>query len=235
VEVYEYDAQTGALACVSCDPSGLPPTGDSLVPEVPHLFENLRGWQSSTVQQRYLLDDGRLYFQSEDALLPEASNGRQNVYEYEPEGVGQCAASGAGSCLYLISTGESSGNSYFADASADGRDVFFLTDEQLVPQDGDGAVDMYDAREGGGFSSAAPPPCSGEACKPAVTPAPAIYGAPSSATFQGAGDIPALPAVKPTVLKKASKKRKSKRKSKKNKRKTHTGRKSARRSERGRR
>jgi hypothetical protein len=236
MEVYEYDAQTGALACASCDPSGLPPTADSVVPEVSHLFENLRGWQSSTVQQRYLLDDGRLYFQSEDALLAQATNGRQNIYEYEPEGVGQCAASGEGSCLYLISTGESSGNSYFADASTDGRDVFFLTNEQLVPQDGDGAVDVYDAREGGGFSSATPPPCSGEACKPAVTPAPAIYGAPSSATFQGAGDIPALPVVQPKVVKKASKKRKSKGKRKsKNKRKVHTGRKSARRSERGRR
>jgi hypothetical protein len=219
MEVFEYDAQSSKLTCVSCEPGGLPPTGDSLVPETPHLYENVRGWESSTVQQRYLLNDGRLYFQSEDALLPQATNGHQNIYEYEPEGVGQCAISGVGGCQYLISTGESSASSYFVDASADGRDVFFLTNERLVPQDGDGAIDMYDAREGGGFSSATPPPCSGEACKPAVTPAPAIYGAPSSATFQGAGDIPAqsvvTPSTKTTKQTQAKKKKKKHMKSKK--------------------
>jgi hypothetical protein len=197
MEVFEYNAQTGSLVCASCDPSGLPPTSDSLVPETQHQLENVYGWESSTVQQRYLLDDGRLFFQSEDALLPEATNGRQNVYEYEPEGAGQCATSGGGGCLYLISSGEGSEDSFFADASADGRDVFFLTNQQLVPQDGDGAVDMYDAREGGGFSAATPPPCSGEACKPAITPAPAIYGAPSSETFEGAGNPPSTVTVKP--------------------------------------
>jgi hypothetical protein len=213
MEVFEYDAQTAKLTCVSCEPGGLPPTGNSMLPETPHLYENIRGWESSTVQQRYLLNDGRLFFQSEDALLAQATNGRQNIYEYEPEGVGQCAASGSGDCQYLISTGVSSANSYFADASMDGRDVFFLTNEQLVPQDGDQATDMYDAREGGGFSSATPPPCSGEACKPAVTPAPAIYGAPSSATFQGAGDIPAQPATRPSA--KTTKKTRAKTKVKK--------------------
>ena len=48
----------------------------------------VHGWESPTEQQRYLLDDGRLFFDSEDALLPQATNGQQNVYEYEPEGVG---------------------------------------------------------------------------------------------------------------------------------------------------
>jgi hypothetical protein len=214
LEVFEYDVQSGKLVCASCDPSGLPPTGDSMLPETYHLSQNGWGWESSTVQQRYLLDDGRLFFQSEDALLPQATNGRQNIYEYEPEGVGECAAAGAGGCQYLISTGGSSEDSYFADASADGRDVFFLTGEQLVPQDGDEAVDVYDAREGGGFSSAQPPPCAGEACKPAVTPAPAIYGAPSSATFQGAGNILPTPTAKAKVKRKTKKKPPRKGKSK---------------------
>jgi hypothetical protein len=219
MEVFEYNAQTNSLVCASCDPRRLPPTADSLVPETLHLYENVRGWESSTVQQRYLLDDGRLFFQSADPLLPQASDGRQNIYEYEPEGVGQCAASGSGSCLYLISTGSSSADSYFADASADGRDVFLLTRQQLVPQDGDGAVDMYDAREDGGFSSAQPPPCAGEACKPAVTPAPAIYGAPSSATFEGAGNLPSQPTIKAATTKKRSKKKSAKKKTKKKSRK----------------
>jgi hypothetical protein len=213
MEVYEYDAASGRLVCASCDPSGLPPTSQSIVPEAPHLFETVKGWESSTVQQRYLLDDGRLFFDSEDALLPEATDGKRNVYEYEPEGVGGCASSGAGSCLYLISTGTSSQGSSFLDAGADGRDVFFLTREQLVPQDGDEAIDVYDAREGGGFAQALAPPCAGEACKPAIAPAPAIYGAPSSATFQGAGNTLVLPEVKPArKAKKKPRKRSAKRK-----------------------
>jgi hypothetical protein len=135
------------------------------------------------------------------------------VYEYEPEGVGQCAASGGGACLYLISTGTSSSSSAFLDASADGRDAFFLTRQQLVAQDGDEAMDVYDAREGGGFSEAQPPPCAGEACKPAVTPAPAIYGAPSSATFQGAGNI-TQPEAKPVPSKQQAKRKAVKKKTK---------------------
>ena len=188
MEVFEYEAQSRLLSCASCDSNGLPPTGESVTPGVPHLLTKTLGWESPTAQQRYLLDDGRLFFDSEDALLTQATDGKQNVYEYEPEGVGGCVASGGGGCLYLISTGTSSEGSAFIDASTDGRDVFFVTGQQLVPRDGDEAIDMYDAREDGGFSEAQVPPCAGEACKPAVTPAPAIYGAPSSATFQGAGN-----------------------------------------------
>jgi hypothetical protein len=238
-EVYEYDVRGASLTCVSCEPGGLPPTSDSVLPETFHLYEDLRGWESSSVQQRYLLDDGRLFFQSENALLPQATNGHENIYEYEPEGVGQCAASGSGDCVYLISTGESSSNSYFADASTDGRDVFFLTSEQLLAQDGDEAIDVYDAREDGGFSSAQPPPCSGEACKPAITPAPAIYGAPPSATFQGAGDIASPPTARPSTKGTTSKKTRKKKKSKSRKRKRKNTKRKARglagRSERGRR
>lgn len=221
MEVFEYDVQTGRLTCVSCV-SGVPPTTDSLVPESPHLWVNTTGWESSTVQQRYLLDDGRLYFESEDPLLAQATNGRMNVYEYEPDGVGQCSAAGSGGCLYLISTGEASGESYFADASSSGRDVFFTTNQQLVPQDGDEATDMYDAREDGGFASATPPPCSGEACKPALAPAPAIYGAPASAAFQGAGNI-TQPAGK-TGSKSTKVKRKKRKPSKRRAKRARTGR-----------
>jgi hypothetical protein len=209
MEVYEYDAQTGRLVCASCNPSGLPPTGQSIVPPSLHLFSKTYGWESSTVQQRYLLDDGRLFFDSEDALLPQATDGRDNVYEYEPEGVGECAASGGGGCIYLLSTGTGSGNSAFLDAGSAGRDVFILTNQQLVAADGDEAIDVYDVREGGGFSEAQAPPCGGEACRPPVTPAPAIYQAPPSATFVGAGNsaaAPTPPAKVKTVAHKRTKK-----------------------------
>ena len=35
-------------------------------------------------QSRYLSNEGRLFFNSADALVPHDSNGREDVYEYEP-------------------------------------------------------------------------------------------------------------------------------------------------------
>jgi hypothetical protein len=214
MEVFEYQAPTNRLVCASCDPGGLPATGQSIVPYMAHLFQVVHGWESPTVQQRYLLDDGRLFFDSEDALLPQATDGQQNVYEYEPEGLGECTSAppGAGGCLYLISTGTSSRSSAFLDGGADGRDVFILTSQQLVAEDGDEATDVYDAREGGGFPEAQLPPCSGEACRAPITPAPAIYGAPPSATFQDAASttspvIATKPATKKLAVKRKTKKK----------------------------
>jgi hypothetical protein len=217
VEVFEYDAVTGKLNCASCNPTGLPPVGDSIVPPARHVLFQLRGWQSRTVQQHYLLDDGRLFFDSTDELLPQASNsGKLNVYEYEPDEAGDCQ--GEAGCLALISSGTSSSDSFFVDASASGNDVFFLTRQSLVPEDGDEALDVYDARVDGGFATASSPPCSGEACRLSVTPAPAIYQAPPSATFAGPGN-PAPPAVAPTTTSHKAKKKSKPRKKQKQKHK----------------
>jgi hypothetical protein len=208
VEVYEYDASAARLTCVSCNPRSLPPAGDSVLPMPVHALVQNAGWQTTTVQQRYLLDNGRLFFDSADAVLPQASNGKLNVYEYEPQGVSTCQRGGG--CIALISSGTSNENSFFIDASASGDDVFITTRQQLVAQDGDEAMDLYDARVDGGFSAAAPPPCGGEACRPPVASAPAIYGAPASATFAGAGTQPApaaqLAAGKPSQKHRAKRK-----------------------------
>ena len=42
-------------------------------------------------QSRYLSNDGRLFFNSSDALVPQDTNGKEDVYEYEPDGIGACA------------------------------------------------------------------------------------------------------------------------------------------------
>jgi hypothetical protein len=217
LEVFEYDAATNELTCASCNQLGLPPTGAAKVPGALSIETiNPGGWETETYQQRYLLGDGRLFFESEDAVLPQATNGLMNVYEYEPDGVGSCAT--AGGCVYLISSGTGAGQSKFVDASASGEDVFFTTYDQLVPQDGDEAADLYDARVGGGFSTPAPPACSGEACKPSATPAPSIYGAPPSATFFGSGNLAATAPAPVTSVKKKSVTKHKAPKSKKRKR-----------------
>jgi hypothetical protein len=208
MEVYEYGAQTGKLICVSCNPTGVRPVGISIVPKTLHALESISGWQTGTQQQRYLLDDGRVFFQSADQLVPQASNGQSNVYEWEPDEVGGCSL--VAGCVYLISSGTSQGQSYFTDASTDGSNVFLITSEQLVAADGDEELDLYDARVDGGFPSGSPPPCGGEACRPPVTPAPAIYGAPPSATFVGPGNPSAQPSTGAAVKQKqAPKKRKA--------------------------
>ena len=104
----------------------------------------------------------------------------------------------------MIASGRSNEESAFLDASETGDDVFFLTSDQLVPQDTDSAVDVYDARIDGGFPGPPPRPveCEGDACQggPGAAPA-AIDTAPASATFTGPGNLTSFPTTKPTPAK----------------------------------
>ncbi|HTZ64512.1 MAG TPA: hypothetical protein VMB51_10435 [Solirubrobacteraceae bacterium] len=98
---------------------------------------------SALYQPRYLTDSGRLFFDSPDQLVPAASNGKEDVYEYEPDQIGSCSASAG--CVGLISSGTSQQESAFLDASENGEDAFFTTAAQLLPGDTDHAFDIYDA------------------------------------------------------------------------------------------
>ncbi len=207
-EVYHYAA--GRLVCVSCNPTGARPIGREILFGNQHTrawaAARLPGYAMQTYQPRYLSDDGtRLYFDSSEALLPRDTNGMQDVYEWEALGAGpgqaKCSEQNpsysprTGGCLSLISTGASPRDSEFIDASATGKDVFFVTLSSLVSQD-PGLIDLYDAREGGGLPSLLAPPasCEGEACQGA--PEPPNDASPASASFSGAGDlVPALTAV----------------------------------------
>ena len=175
-------------------------------------------------QSRHLSDGGRVFFNSSDGLVPQDVNGTWDVYEYEPEGVGSyvpAAASGSvvyrpagettsgvvepAGCVGLISNGQSAEQSAFMDASENGDDVFFLTAAKLVGEDFDAGYDLYDAHVCTSLvpcvtAPVAPPPCtSGESCRSASATQLAIFGAPSSATFNGAGNLSSEPdgAVKP--------------------------------------
>jgi hypothetical protein len=211
-EVYVYDAVTGRLVCASCNPTGARPTGASILPPAP-MLKTKPVMDDQRYQPRAVSDAGRVFFNSSDALVSQDVNSSQDVYEFEPEGVGSCTSAGAtfdaksGGCLSLISSGTSSEPSSFLDASVSGNDVFFLTGARLTAQDVDDAGDVYDAHV---CTTAAlcvtqpvgPPPCSsGDACKGAPAPQPSIFGAPASATFSGAGNLSPPPAVKKTTKK----------------------------------
>ena len=227
MEVFLYDEATGQLRCVSCNPTGERPEGvfdahegeDELVvdplrswPNGQWLAASIPGWTQPgdeggytvSYQSRVLSDEGRMFFDSADALVAQDTNGKEDVYEYEPVGVGGsggCTVSSrsfvasAGGCVSLVSSGTSSEESVFLDASEGGGDVFFLTTARLVGQDVDSAYDVYDAHVCSAESPCVsapvvPPPCtSGDACKAAPSLQPAIFGAPSSATFSGLGNV----------------------------------------------
>ena len=250
-EVYLYHAAgTGgealSLACASCDPSGARPAGildhptehsqELLVDRQENwsghwLAGSLPGWTPVTkelalYQSRYLGDEGRLFFDSPAGLVPAGANGKEDVYEYEPTGVGGCTSAaasevsavkpahafvgegrsgeeGAG-CVGLISSGASGEESAFLDASESGDDVFFLTAARLAPTDVDHAIDVYDAHVCGiGWACPAgpasvPPACTNaDSCRAAAEPQPEVFGAPASATFSGPGNPAAPPQAKP--------------------------------------
>jgi hypothetical protein len=204
-----YSVERGTLVCASCSPTGGRETSGMSEPGPTE-----REAHDSRYQPRFLSNRGQVFFDTAEALVPKDVNGQVNVYEYEPEGVGGCAsatASGsvvyapqADGCIGLLSSGESSRESLFIDASESGSDVFIYTDDKLVPQDTEGSYSVYDAHECSAVapcpaSVVPPPPCTtGESCKPAPTPQPAIYGAPASATFSGAGNVVAgTPSTSP--------------------------------------
>ncbi len=170
--VYLYDAHVGHPVCVSCNTTG----GQSL--------------GSSSLA--FLADDGRVFFETENALVAHDTNGTQDVYEWEPEGIGSCTS--APGCVSLISNGTSNDSSTFLGASTDGGDVFFRTRGRLAAQDFDSNFDVYDAHVCSAAEPCASPPVpppacvSSDACKAPPTPQPAIFGAPASATFNGAGN-----------------------------------------------
>jgi hypothetical protein len=165
----------GGLHCVSCNPSGEPPLGPSTIPGA---IANCAGPNATRIYKpRDLSANGlRLFFDSSDQIVNGDASGAQDVYEWEAPGAGSCAPGSpgffatAGGCIFLISSGSSPQASEFVDASADGRDAFFLSSDSLIETDS-GSVDLYDAREGGGFPLPPPQiPCEGDACQHVPSP-----------------------------------------------------------------
>jgi DNA-binding beta-propeller fold protein YncE len=212
-EVFLYDAAAAHLVCVSCKTGGPPHgvfdtehsgEGNGLLVDRGQIWSghwlagSIPGWTPineviAPYQSRYLSDQGRLFFNSPEALVEKDTNGKEDVYQYEPMGVGNCEH-GPG-CVALISSGTSKQESAFIDATPSGNDVFFITDQQLVASDRDNAYDLYDARvctEASPCITAKPPPpppCSNEeSCRPPSSPQTG-FGAPTSATFSGPGNV----------------------------------------------
>ena len=223
-EVYLYDAVENRLACASCNPTGARPAGqfddgqnNTFITAKALLVDPTTKWSGHRLagtlpdwslearsccgvrihQPRYVTDSGMLFFDSPDKLVAQDVNGLENVYEYEPEGLGGCTRSAG--CISSISSGTSDKESAFVDASASGGDAFFITSSRLTVQDVDEAADMYDAHICSVATPClqplvAPAPCeTSDSCKAPPTPQSPIFGEPATWTFSGAGNIAGSP------------------------------------------
>lgn len=177
------------LTCVSCNPTGAPPTAEA----------GNGGQTYLSNQARHLSDDARrAFFASPDPLLSSDTNGKRDVYMWED------------GALHLISTGRSSEDSFFSEASPTGDAVFFTTTERLVGWDVDSSLDLYDARVGGGLPEPPHPPlvCSGDQCQGTPSGRPPLAN-PASSSSLGLGDL--APGPRPSfALRRLSKAQRAK-------------------------
>jgi sugar lactone lactonase YvrE len=216
-EVYVYDSVARHLACASCDPTGARPVGLSEYDSLPLVDRkgtwadhwiggSIPAWDEvegglSVYQPRFLSDSGRLFFDSPDSLVSQDTNGLEDAYQYEPAGVGGCTSlsvtynSRSGACVDLVSSGTSSTESAFYDASENGDNAFFVTSSRLTGADSDNGYDVYDAHV---CSAAAPcltvpvnrPACTtSDSCRATPSPQPEIFGPAPSAIFSGTGNL----------------------------------------------
>jgi hypothetical protein len=163
--IYRYDAQADDLVCVSCRPSGELSQGDARIESNQYTSVPTAEF---FVAPRGLSDDGRAFFSTTDRVVAGDFSSTSDAYQY-----------GAGGPA-LLSSGQSDGDSFVQDNSDDGRDVFFTTDATLATRDRDGGLtDLYDARVGGGFTTAPiDRPCRDDGCQGSL-------GSPPDATTPG--------------------------------------------------
>ncbi len=195
-EMYSYSAAGEVLNCVSCLPTGQPPTVDV----------------EASLNGPFMSDDGRLFFSTSDPLVPADADPYSipDVYEYT-QGRPQ-----------LISTGTSSNGkapggaaSFTAEplglesVSSNGQDVFFSTTDTMVPQDSNGHfAKIYDARTNGGFAVAEnPAPCvAADECHGAGSSNPVPYQVGTGSPTTGGNALGTTPGHKKHKAKKHKKK-----------------------------
>ncbi|MBF6621290.1 MAG: hypothetical protein ITG02_13810 [Patulibacter sp.] len=177
VQRYVYDAQSDQISCVSCGNAASAAIG-GIAP-----LTEMNLMQQGPNQRRYLSTAGHVFFVTSTALVPQDTNGLVDVYAWQDGKV------------QLISSGRSSSDVRFADASADGSTVFFSTRDRLSAWDVDSRADLYVARRDGGIPEPNERPvegCVGDACQGDV-PAPPTLPLLGTAIGAGAGDVPLVP------------------------------------------
>jgi hypothetical protein len=220
-DIYRYDAQTETLDRVSVGEKGYDANGNgdgaSFDAELP-ILSQLDLLQNDELNYRAITEDGtRIVFETTEPLSPHAVNGLLNAYEWHKT---LTLGSSAGN-VSLVSTGEDEepvgANNDLSPGeimiTPSGRDIFFTTVQGLLPQDRDGAKDVYDARLGEGFpaETAERRQCEGDACQgPLTNPAPLLV--PGSVSQAPGENLP--PSKRAKVKKRTTRKKTSPKKTK---------------------
>jgi hypothetical protein len=251
-QVFRYDAQTGELVRISIGNDGFDDNGNRSVPSACGLTDCSEDATIVPPSDRRfdptMSNDGSfVFFRSplgltpgalNDALIGTESSGEglpeyaENVYEWHEGHVylisdGRDLNHNPGPsgpvCMGSLSSSANFSSVCLLGTDATGTNVFFTTADQLVPQDTDTQVDVYDARvcTAGEPCPVAPAPavgCTGEGCHgtPPVAP-----GVPNGATasFNGPGNpVSVSPGVAPGGSKAKAKKKKRKQKTKRGRR-----------------
>jgi hypothetical protein len=152
-QMYAYNADTRAIQCVSCPPSGAPATADV----------------EASQNGIFMTADGRTFFATKEALVDRDANGIKDVYEFV-DGRPQLISTGTGE----VENEGFKGEIGLVGVSLDGTDAFFSTHETLVQEDENGSyLKFYDARTSGGFArvkQAAPCAAADECHGPEASP-----------------------------------------------------------------
>ncbi len=212
-QVFRYDALTGRLVRISVGEEGFNDNGNAGLGDARIVAPIYRPGPPRTDPS--MSDDGSfVFFESPVALTPGALDDvllsnrpsepkyAENVYEWH-EGHVHLLSDGRDVTRTFSGPCNSQESSVcLLGADVTGRNVFFTTADPLVSEDGDSAVDVYDAR----VCTAGEPciaaagsvaaPCQGEACHGAAPGAP-LAAPPGSVAFTGPGNVaPSAPVVK---------------------------------------
>jgi hypothetical protein len=176
-QVYRYDATADELACLSCVGPG-PATGHAtLQNRYAKEVDPINALTGLHAVRNVTPDGETVVFQSEDPLVPEDGNGKQDVYRWHD---GELA---------LITTGQSRQDSMLYAIDDDASDIVVLTAQKLTPADANGGTAaLYDVRVGGGFPAATasgPEPCIDDACQGPAAPPPPVSTPASSGVRSG--------------------------------------------------
>jgi hypothetical protein len=206
VDVYEYDSVSGRLVRCSGGHDGYDSDGNNNAFDAtiaaPAYNVALAGdhVKADAGHRRAVSDDGSyVFFSSSEALQSSDVNREPDVYEWHGGRVG-LVSDGRNPNQPSALAGLSSATAFMGSSSS-GSDVLFLTTSVLTGFGGDGALDIYDARVGGGFAvPAGVPGCVGDGCQgpPAGGSGPVVAG--GSATTAGGGNVPGVPGSRVSVV-----------------------------------
>jgi hypothetical protein len=210
-QLFEYQAGNESLTRVSIGQAG-PTSGNvdtfNLSPGIPgQSFANGIDRPEALEAGLAISEDGtRVFFTSTASLVPQAAVNAKNVYEYREGHV------------YLVSGGDDASLFEGGDTVAltgidpSGQNAFFDTASQLVPEDGETQMVLYDSHEDGGFPAPTlGPGCIGETCRGSAAATPQSPS-PGSAGQAGGGNVASSVTPPPAVRSKPKEKTKGCRK-----------------------